>query len=102
MTNNQIKKKNGRSIPSCLSKKNIGVWHNISSKTLKRLRGKKKDFNLNKFVIYLKNLGYHTKFKNLNELRKIIKIFQMRFRPELINGKIDKECLEISKSILKA
>ena len=24
----------------------------------------------------------------------------MRFRPELINGKIDKECLEISKSLV--
>ena len=31
----------------------------------------------------------------------LIKAFQMRFRPVLVNGKIDKECLEISKSIEK-
>ena len=27
--------------------------------------------------------------------------FQMRFRPELVNGKIDKECLKISDSLIK-
>ena len=30
-----------------------------------------------------------------------IKAFQMRFRPELVNGKIDKECFKISEKISK-
>ena len=50
-------------------------------------------------VKFLKNLikiGY-PKCKRL----PLIKAFQMRFRHELVNGKIDKECLEISKSIEK-
>jgi N-acetylmuramoyl-L-alanine amidase len=82
-----------------LSKKKIGVWHNINSKILKPLRGKKKELNLQKFIIYLKNLGYRIEFSNSNELRKILKIFQMRFRPELIDGKLDKECYKIAKSL---
>ena len=82
-----------------LSKKKIGIWHDINFKILKSLRGKKSELYLNKFVICLKNLGYHMEYSNLNELRKIIKIFQMRFRPELINGKLDLECYKIAKSL---
>ena len=82
-----------------LSKRKIGIWHNINSKILKSLRGKKSELKLNKFIIYLKNLGYNMEFTNLNELRKIIKIFQMRFRPELIDGKLDLECYKIAKSL---
>ena len=71
----------------------------MNSKTLKSLRGKKLELKLNKFIIYLKNLGYHMDYSNLNELRTIIKIFQMRFRPELIDGKLDLECYKIAKSL---
>ena len=49
------------------------------------------------FVYNLKKIGY----SKCTE-KYLVKAFQMRFRPELINGKIDKECLEISKSIVKA
>ena len=38
-------------------------------------------------------------YSNMNELKKIIKIFQMRFRPELVNGKLDLECFNIVKSL---
>jgi len=55
--------------------------------------------NMHKFIIYLKNIGYYMEYSNLNELRKIIKIFQMRFRPELVNGKLDFECYMIAKSL---
>ena len=82
-----------------LSKKKIGIWHNINSKILKSLRGKKSELNLHKFIIYLKKLGYNVEDLNLNKLKKIIKIFQMRFRPELINGKLDLECYKIAKSL---
>ena len=47
-----------------------------------------------KFFKNLIKIGY-PKCKKLT----LVKAFQMRFRPELVNGKIDKECLEISKSI---
>ena len=80
-----------------LSKNKIGIWHNINPKTLRPLRGKKHHLNLNKFIIYLKKFGYRMEYSNLKELRKIIKIFQMRFRPELIDGKLDTECFKIAK-----
>ena len=58
--------------------------------------------------IFLKNvfkIGYsqNTKIKK-NKLKNefyIIKAFQRRFRQELINGKIDKECLLISQNLMK-
>ena len=94
------KKDPGEKFPwKLLSKKKIGFWHNINSKVLKSLRGKKSELNLDKFIIYLKSLGYHMEYSNLNELKKIIKIFQMRFRPELIDGKLDLECYKIAKSL---
>ena len=94
------KKDPGEKFPwKLLSEKKIGIWHNINPKILKSLRGKKSEFKLNKFIIYLKNLGYNMEYSNLNELRKIIKVFQMRFRPELIDGKFDLECYKIAKSL---
>ena len=95
------KKDPGEKFPwKLLSKKKVGIWHNINPKILKSLRGEKSELNYNKFIIYLKNLGYHVEYSNLNELRKIIKIFQMKFRPELIDGKLDLECYKIAKSLL--
>ena len=34
--------------------------------------------------------------------RLIIKAFQRRFRQDLVNGKIDKECFLISKSLINS
>ena len=82
-----------------LSTKNIGLWHKVNFSNLKKLRGKKIDLEINFFLTQLKKFGYFTKHSNSNELKKIIKSFQRRFRPELVNGKLDKECLEILKSL---
>ena len=78
----------------------IGIWHNLSNKKLNSLRHKivsAKEINL--FMTSLRKLGYPAKsniFKNKLKFRKLlIKAFQRRFRPELINGKIDQECLLI-------
>ena len=39
--------------------------------------------------------------KNSKFIKSVIKAFQRRFRQELINGKIDRECLIISKNLSK-
>ena len=62
-------------------------------------RGKIFKFKTKKFLNYLKKFGYSVEYNNSKELIKIIKIFQMRFRPELVDGKIDLECFEIIKSL---
>jgi N-acetylmuramoyl-L-alanine amidase len=68
---------------------------------------KKKTTTLDKknFFINLLKIGYSK--KNLNRIKKdkylTLKTiaFQRRFRQELINGKIDKECLIISQNLAK-
>ncbi len=82
-----------------LFKKKIGVWHKINSRKLKIYRGKILKLKTKKFLNYLKKFGYFVKHNNSQELIKIIKTFQMRFRPELVDGKIDLECFEIIKSL---
>ena len=82
-----------------LSKRKIGIWHNINSKILKSSRKKNSKEKLSEFTNYLKKIGYNIEYSNLNELKKILTVFQMRFRPELINGKLDLECFNIAKSL---
>ena len=82
-----------------LYKNKIGIWHDLKIKNLKLTRGKIVELNLKKFTNYLKNIGYNIKEPNSNELKKIIRSFQMRFRPELIDGKLDLECFKIAKSL---
>ena len=79
-----------------LAKKNLSIWHKENNKILKKLRGEK--CNKSEKKLFLKNtskIGY-TKCKAFY----ITRAFQMRFRPELVNGKIDMECLKISKSLV--
>ena len=52
--------------------------------------------DIQKFYNNLKKIGYNTKNKT-----RVIKAFQRRFRQTLISGKIDKECLFISISLVK-
>lgn len=95
------KKDPGEKFPwKFLSTKKIGVWHKLNLKECDKLRSKK--FNLkNKFFFKnLKKFGYSINTSKKNELKKIISNFQRRFRPELIDGKIDRECFEIIKSLI--
>ena len=71
---------------------------------------KNRNFKTNKIEkeLFFNNLfkfGYSKKTpKDLSEnryLRDVTKAFQRRFRQELINGKIDKECLLLSSNLLK-
>ena len=83
-----------------LSTNKVGLWHKIKSDNSKKLRGKKIELEINFFLKKLKKFGYCTKYSDTNDLKKIIKSFQRRFRPELVNGKLDKECLKIIKSLI--
>ena len=94
------KKDPGEKFPwKYLAKQKIGIWYKLPTNLKNRnveASVKEKKF----FYFYLKKIGYclEKKFKNS---KFVIKAFQRRFRSELINGKIDKECLEISKNLIK-
>ena len=101
------KKDPGEKFPwKYLAKFRIGKWHSLSIKTLIKNRKKKISSTDKKFFfIYLSKIGYS--IKNLTKLKKdkfsffLISAFQRRFRQELINGKIDQECLLISENLAK-
>jgi len=82
-----------------LSKLGVGKWHTLSNKILKKNRMKK--ININEEKNFFKNLfmiGYSKKVLNKKTL---VSAFQRRYRQNLINGKIDQECLLISKNLAK-
>ncbi len=92
------KKDPGEKFPwKYLFKKKIGIWHNLNDLTCKKLRRVK--INNKNYLTQLKKFGYTGKYTNSTKLKKIIKSFQRRFRPELINGVLDKECFMILKSL---
>ena len=98
------KKDPGEKFPwEFLSKYKIGVWHSLDKRLLKKYRLKNID-NLDKIIFfrYLTKIGYFFKKKKINSILFAIKAFQRRFRPQLINGKIDFECLEIAKNLVKS
>jgi N-acetylmuramoyl-L-alanine amidase len=89
-----------------LAKFRIGIWHSLSVKTLIKNRRKKiSPIDKKFFFSYLSKIGYS--IKNLTKLKKdkfsilLICAFQRRYRQELINGKIDQECLLIIKNLAK-
>ncbi len=94
------KKDPGEKFPwKFLHKNKIGIWHNLDSKNIKNLRGKISGLYLDNFKNFLKKIGYRIEYSNSRQLKRLTQIFQMRFRPELINGKCDLECYEIAKSL---
>jgi len=101
------KKDPGEKFPwKYFAKIGIGKWHSILQKTL--IKNRRKKINLTDRIFFFTNLsriGYLT--KNPTKLKKdkflnlLVIAFQRRFRQELINGKIDQECLIISKNLAK-
>ena len=82
-----------------LSKFGIGHWHSLSQDSLEKYRMEKTNFLEEKnFFKNLNKIGYTKKILNKKTL---ISAFQRRYRQDLINGKIDKECLLISKNLAK-
>ena len=101
------KKDPGEKFPwSYLSKNRIGKWHTLSKQDL--IKNRKLKISKIEENIFFKNLfkiGYSKEYtKDIirdKYLIELVKTFQRRFRQELVNGKIDKECLLISKSLVK-
>ena len=59
------------------------------------------ELDKNMFIQNLYKIGYGKKLKrNVKNLKILTNSFQRRFRQELINGIIDKECLIISKNLV--
>ena len=81
-----------------LAKHKIGIWYDLPKKnrTFRNIEISRKNKKL--FLLYLKKIGYCLKNKYTNSA---VRAFQRRFRSKIINGKIDKECLEISKNLIK-
>ena len=101
------KKDPGEKFPwQYLAKFGVGYWHSLSNKTLSKNRMKNISLkDKKKFYNNLLKIGY--KIESPKKIKKkiflifVIKAFQRRFRQELINGKIDQECLLISENLLK-
>ena len=93
------KKDPGEKFPwKLLNKKKICLWHNLSEKNCKKLRGIKLNNSDNFFQLLFK-FGY--KYTNdKNEKIKIYKNFQRRFRPQLISSIVDQETYVILKSLV--
>ena len=93
------KKDPGEKFPwKLLNKKKICLWHNLSEKNCKKLRGIKLNDSNNFFKLLFK-FGYKST-NDKNEKIKIYKNFQRRFRPQLISSIVDQESYEILKSLI--
>ena len=97
------KKDPGEKFPwDYLARKKIGIWHKMKELKLKKVRSKKiSNIEMITFIKYLSKIGYLTKNLKNNQKTKLFKSFQRRFRQNLINGKIDKECLIIAEKMSK-
>ena len=109
------KKDPGEKFPwEYLSKNKIGIWHTLNKQDLiknRKLKISRKEENF--FFNNLFKIGYSKKTSseinknksseiNKNKyLRELAKTFQRRFRQKLVDGKIDQECLLISKNLTK-
>jgi len=101
------KKDPGEKFPwEYLSKNKIGIWHTLNKQDLiknRKLKISREEENF--FFNNLFKIGYskkiQSKISKIKYLRELVKTFQRRFRQELVDGKIDQECLLISKNLIK-
>ena len=101
------KKDPGEKFPwEYLSKNKIGIWHTLNKQDLiknRKLKISRKEENF--FFNNLFKIGYSKKtsseISKNRYLKELAKTFQRRFRQKLVDGKIDQECLLISKNLTK-
>jgi len=99
------KKDPGEKFPwEMLAKNKLSFWHNLDQKKIKKFREKNLTNRIdeNLFLKNLHKIGYNDvkKSKSHKNTKYLTLAFQRRFRQSLVNGKIDKECLLISKNLL--
>ena len=101
------KKDPGEKFPwKYLSKNQIGLWHTLKENELiKNRRSKISKIEKKFFFNNIFKIGYQKKItrplRKNNYLNYIVKAFQRRYRQDLIDGKIDQECLIISQNLIK-
>ena len=97
------KKDPGEKFPwEYLSKNKIGIWHTLNKQDLKKNRKLKiRKIEENIFFNNLFKIGYSKDNIKNEHFRELAKTFQRRFRQELVDGKIDQECLLISKNLIE-
>ena len=99
------KKDPGEKFPwEMLARNKIGFWHNLNKKKIKKFRNKKflTKIEKNMFLKNLYKIGFNDVegVKSNQNLKFLTLAFQRRFRQSLVNGKLDNECLLISKNLL--
>ena len=86
-----------------LAKDKLCLWHNLKLKRIRQFRNLKLSLKEKReFLNNIQKIGYSmSKGKDLKKnIDYIVKAFQRRYRQDLINGKLDKECLLISKNVI--
>ena len=88
-----------------LAKNKLSYWHGLKQNIIIKFR--KEKLSENNEILFIKNLhkiGYRkvTGVNSSKNIRYLTEAFQRRFRQELVDGKIDKECFLISKSLVKS
>ena len=95
------KKDPGEKFPwKYLSQNQVGLWHKVKKRDLLKNR-KIKTTKIEKKLFFnnLFKLGYSKNINKKSYLNCLTKAFQRRFRQELIDGKIDRECVLISQNL---
>ena len=97
------KKDPGEKFPwKLLSRSKVCSWHTLSEKKIKSYRNEKISEKEKKILIKnLYKIGYPKILQKKNN-SLLVRAFQRKFRQELVNGKIDRECLLISKNLSKS
>ena len=86
-----------------LAQNKLAWWHNLDLKKIKKFRKIKLSTKKEEksFTKNLQKIGYmKISQKGSKKDQLIIKAFQRRFRQDLVNGIVDKECFLISKNLV--
>ena len=87
-----------------LAKKKLAWWHDLDQKKIEKFRKIKilSKADKTQFIKNLYKIGYNKLkgFQLYKNEKLLTKAFQRRFRQDLVDGKIDKECLKISENLL--
>ena len=86
-----------------LFKSRLALWHNLDIRKIKKYRKISLISKIEEksFITNLLKIGYRNiDLKKLSTNKLVVKAFQRRFRQQLVNGKIDRECFLISKNLI--